>query len=119
MVRPRSQSGLRNAWRNRSSSAADDAGKEDEQVDIRVQAELAPAVSAEREHRDRLRQRPGIGIELLDERVHAVRGTAHRVASAFTPTGGIRQFAASGIEPGGTRDPRLEARIVLGEIGFG
>ena len=87
------------------------AGKEHEQVDVRVQAQLAAAVAAEREDRHRLRGRAGLGKELLDERVHAVRVLAQRVASAFAALGGGDELAAGGLEPrAGTRG-RAEAGL--------
>jgi hypothetical protein len=98
---------------------ADDAGEEHQQVHIRVQAHLAPAVATEGEDRYRLGQRSGIGIELLDEGIHPVRVLTHRMASAFAAAGGLRKLAARSLEPRGSGYPRLMAQVRLGEMWVG
>ena len=96
----------------------DDAGEEDQQVDVGVQAEFATAISAERKDRHRLREGPGVRVELLDQRVHAVRILPHGMTSALAPPGGVGQFAARSIEPRGAADAGIMARVGRGDVGF-
>ena len=72
----------------------DRIGKEQQQVDIRVKAELLAAVAAERENADRLTDQPGIGKELLDDGVHPLRVALERDPSALAPLGSGRQLQA-------------------------
>src|SRR5262249_27636732 len=62
--------------------SGDRAGEQHEQIDVGVEAQLAATVAAEREDRYRVRRRTGIGKQLLDERVHAMRVLAERVQPA-------------------------------------
>ena len=50
----------------------DSAGKQNEKVDVGVEAELPPAVAAKRKHADGLRCRAGLSEQLLNDGVHAV-----------------------------------------------
>ena len=59
----------------------DRMAEEDQQVDVRVEAEVPAAVPAERQHHNRIGGRTGIGVELAQERVDAVRIPLQRGAS--------------------------------------
>ena len=98
---------MRKAWRNRSSAGLIVAGEQHQQIDVRVQAELAPAVAAEREDADGLRERARLGEQLLHQRVHAVGVLPQRLAPALAPLGGRRQLDARGLDAGTPRGPRV------------
>ena len=76
-----------------------DARKENQQVDVRVQTEFATPVSAKGKHGHRLCERASVGVELLNQRVHAVRVLPHRMTSAFTSPRRLRQLPTRGLEP--------------------
>ena len=61
---------------------ADRALEEDEQIDVRIETELPPPVSAEGVHAGRLRGGAGVHEELLDDGVDAMGVLLQRVASA-------------------------------------
>ena len=72
-----------------------------------MQAQLAAAVAAEREDGHRLRRRAGIGKQLLDERVHAMRVLPQGVASAFAALRGGDELAAGALEALRAGDTRI------------
>ena len=80
-------------------------GKENQEVDIRVQAELPPAVAAQREDPDQLRRGARVGEQLLDERVHAERILPQRLAPALAALGRGDELAARRLQPLGARRP--------------
>ncbi len=84
-----------------------------------MQAQLATSVSAEGEDGHRLRRRAGIGKELLDERVHAVRVLPHRLAPAFAAGRCSGELAACGLEARSTSHAGVVARIGLGDVSVG
>ena len=92
----------------------DRVGEEHQQVDVRVKTELLAAVAAEREDADRLADQPGVGKELLDEGVHALRVALERDPSALAPLGGGRQLVARRVEALGTRRVGFDADLDLG-----
>ena len=74
-------------------------GKEDQQIDVGMQTQLAPPVAAEGEDADRLRGVGRLGEQLLEERVHPLRVLLQRDAPAIAPLGGDAQFGACRFEP--------------------
>ena len=72
--------------------------KEQEEIDIRVEAEMTASVSAERDHRDRALVRTGIGEHLPDQPVDTIRVTLERAAPARAARGGGAQLHEGRVE---------------------
>src|SRR5204862_637975 len=71
---------------------ADRALKENEQVDVRPETQLTPAVPAERDGRHRLRRRRGRVEQLTKQRIDARRVAAERPAAADAARRGLAQL---------------------------
>jgi hypothetical protein len=90
---------------------AERPGKQHEQVEIRMQAELPASVPAEREDADELRGRTGICKELLDEGVHALRVLLERMASPGASSRRSGELTTGAIESGAPDHSGVRARI--------
>jgi hypothetical protein len=77
---------------------ADRPGKQDQDVDVRMKAQLAPAVTAEGEDTNRLRKRARFREELLDHRVHPVGVLSQRLASARAALGCRDKLRPGGLD---------------------
>jgi hypothetical protein len=77
---------------------ADAASKEQQQIDVRVQAQVAAAVSAKRDDGERTVVRAGVGEQLADQRVDAIGVALERGASADAAGSRRAQLFASRIE---------------------
>ena len=76
----------------------DGTGKQHQQVDVGVEAQLAASVAAEGEDADRLRERSGLREQLLDDRIHAMGVLLERLTAAVAPFGRRRQLRASRVD---------------------
>ncbi len=74
------------------------AAEEHEQIDIRVQAEMAPPVAAERDDRHRTVRGDGLDEQLPQQRVHAVGVPLQRRATARPTRDVAAELVAGGVE---------------------
>ena len=81
----------------------DRPGKEHQDVDVGMETQRPPPVAAEREHGNWLTARARFGIELLDERVHAMRVLAQGVPAPLAALAGRSELAPRGIDAASDR----------------
>src|SRR5581483_9734875 len=62
--------------------ATDTAAEQQQQIDVRMQTQMSPAVPDERDDRERSVIRPGVGMQLADQRVDAIGVALQRAAAA-------------------------------------
>ena len=82
---------------------ADAVAEEQEQIDVRVQAQVTAPVSAKRDDRERPVVRTGVGEQLPDQRVDAIGVPLERAAAAGAARDRGAQLLPRGIERGSQR----------------
>ena len=88
----------------------DAAAEQHEQIDVRLQTEMPPAIAAEREHRDVRVRRRDVGEQLPQHRIDAIGVALERGAAARTAQRIRLELGSGGVEcrhEGGRAGARL------------